>query len=70
MYPNPAKEKLLIKNASGNNLKVKINAINGQLIKEITLGNGINEICTSELEEGIYFVQIGANDLRKLIIKK
>jgi hypothetical protein len=70
LFPNPAKEKLLIKNDSGNNLEVKINAINGQLIKEINISNGINEIHTGELEDGIYFVHIGTNDLRKLIIKK
>lgn len=70
MYPNPAKEKVIIKNDSGKEITIQINAIDGQLIQEVKIGLGINEILTSELSEGIYFVQIGSNDLRKLIIKK
>lgn len=70
LFPNPAKEKLCIKNESGKVLEIRINTIDGQLIQEVQIGMGLNEISTNDLAEGIYFVQIGSNDLRKLIIKK
>ncbi len=55
VYPNPAKEKINIKNAGGLQNKIEIVNCFGQVIKEVeTTGSGID---ISGLNEGIYFLR-------------
>ncbi len=69
-YPNPASDKLFINNGSGKTFGFTIMTIEGQLVHTGIAGIGMNELNISDLSNGIYFIRIGENDLRKLIIKE
>jgi len=69
-YPNPASDKLFINNESGKTFGFTIMTIEGQLVHTGIAGIGMNELNISDLSNGIYFIRIGENDLRKLIIKE
>ncbi|MBO6117417.1 MAG: leucine-rich repeat protein [Bacteroidales bacterium] len=64
IYPNPAKDKVLIE-AYGD---VIIINNNGQVVKEIKNINGIKDINISDLESGVYYINVG-DITKKLIIK-
>lgn len=70
VYPNPAGEKFTIRNNGDKQITFEILTIDGQLVETGLLGLGENSIKTANLSNGIYFVKLGQNDLRKLIIKK
>lgn len=70
MYPNPAKEKVTIANGSNAAVSYELITIDGQLIQSGIIGVGTTELSLDSIAEGIYFVRLGATDLRKLIIKK
>jgi hypothetical protein len=70
IYPNPAGEKLTIRNNSDKQVAFEIMTIDGQTIEVGELGLGENSIKTDNLSNGIYFVKLGQSDLRKLVIKK
>ena len=56
LYPNPAKEKLKIKNRIGFGEKAEVINYLGQLINIVTIEN--SEIDVRDLAEGIYFLRI------------
>ncbi|KAA5533216.1 PKD domain-containing protein [Taibaiella lutea] len=62
IYPNPAKNSFTIDNQNGLFNEVKIMNAVGQLIKEISLKNGINKVDVSEMNAGIYYLLISGND--------
>jgi hypothetical protein len=70
MYPNPAGDKLTIRNNSDKLVTFEIMTIDGQTIEVGELGLGENSMKTDNLSNGIYFVKLGQSDLRKLVIKK
>lgn len=70
LYPNPANEKVILNNSSNATIFFTILSLEGQVIEKGIAGTGTTEIKTDNLTNGIYFVQLGENDLRKLIIKK
>jgi hypothetical protein len=70
MYPNPAGDKLTIRNNSDKQVAFEIMTIDGQIIEVGELGLGENSMKTDKLSNGIYFVKLGKSDLRKLVIKK
>jgi len=70
IYPNPAGEKFTIRNNSTKLIAFEIVTIDGQTVEAGLLGLGENSIKTDRLSNGMYFVKLGQNDLRKLIIKK
>ncbi len=78
LYPNPAKENIILEYSLSENSTVNIGVYNivGKEILKVTnenqgTGNHILNIKSNELKPGIYFVKILVNDsetLRKLII--
>jgi len=70
MYPNPAKNELFIYNGGTESLSFEILSVAGQFIEGGTLAIGENRFETSALPNGMYFIKIGENDLRKLQIQK
>lgn len=52
VYPNPAVGKLNIETATGGTLKVI--SITGQLLMEINLSGGLNEVPVNQLSPGVY----------------
>lgn len=65
LFPNPASDKLYI-NGLGNDkiLSIRILAVDGKLIKELTSNTRIIDL--NEIETGIYFIEITTDD-NKLI---
>ena len=71
VFPNPTKDAFILKRLSNINLKaVRINDINGRLIKQINLSQMQNSknIDISEVASGIYFMEV-TSDLGKGTIK-
>ncbi|TNF48705.1 MAG: T9SS type A sorting domain-containing protein [Bacteroidetes bacterium] len=67
LYPNPAHNELSIISDSEN--VYSIHSLSGQLIVSGLLIEGINQISVDNFSPGIYFVQVGLNGRRKLIIE-
>ena len=70
MYPNPAKEKVIFTNDSNSPLSFELLTINGVVVQTGIIGVGISTLDVQYLSEGMYFVNIGGKELRKLIVKK
>ena len=70
VYPNPAKDKIYISNGTKADLSVELSTIDGQIIHKSFIGIGNTELDLLTLADGIYFIRLGASDLRKLIVKK
>ena len=69
IYPNPTSNVLHIQNNSGVTMNaINIYSINGSLIKQIKSNEVVTTISVSELQSGIYFVKIEANN--QFITKK
>jgi hypothetical protein len=62
IYPNPAKNSVSIENQNGLFNDVKIMNAVGQLIKEVSLKNGINKVDVSEMNAGIYYLLISGSE--------
>ena len=75
LFPNPATDFtiLILKNNSTENQKLKILGLNGRLVKELAVRKNM-KIDTSDLENGIYLIQLFENNSllgnSKLIIKR
>jgi hypothetical protein len=72
VYPNPASDFVIID--QGNNSTLKIQSINGQLIKEIQMNAGSNRLDISELKDGVYILMFtnkttGNTQIKKLLVK-
>lgn len=70
MYPNPAKDKVVFSNDSNSPISYELITINGMVIQKGSIGIGKSTLDVQNLSEGIYFVNIGGKELRKLVIKK
>jgi len=65
LYPNPSKENIILENTDKKRIhNLKIFAINGKLIKEVSFTNQKNKeiVSVKELPKGIYFVQVLVED--------
>lgn len=61
LYPNPSNglfEVALNHNISGTNLKMEVVDLNGKMIYEDEIQNGVNYIHLQNIESGIYFVKL------------
>ena len=70
MYPNPAKEKVTFTNDSNSPLSFELLTINGVVVQTGSIGVGMSTLDVQHLSEGMYFVNLGGKELRKLIVKK
>jgi hypothetical protein len=70
IYPNPFKDNIYVSASAGEYLKIA--NIFGQIVYWSKLSNGVNEISTSYLPKGIYFIEINnatSNLLNYKIVK-
>lgn len=70
MYPNPAKDKVVFSNDSNSPISYELITINGMIIQKGNIGIGKSTLDVQNLSEGMYFVNIGGKELRKLVVKK
>ena len=70
MYPNPAKDKVVFSNDSNSPISYELITINGMIIQKGSIGIGKSTLDVQNLSEGMYFVNIGGKELRKLVVKK
>ncbi len=70
MYPNPAKDKVVFSNDSNSPISYELITINGMIIQKGNIGIGKSMLDVQNLSEGMYFVNIGGKELRKLVVKK
>jgi hypothetical protein len=56
MYPNPAKDFVTIESAM--DAVVKIYSVNGQMLSQQNISEGINTIDLSNLNAGMYFISV------------
>ena len=56
MYPNPAKDNVTIESAK--DAVVKIYSVNGQMLSQQNINEGINTIDLSNLNAGMYFISV------------
>ena len=66
MYPNPAENHITIECVK--DAVVKIYSVNGQMISQQNISEGINTIDISNLNAGMYFVSV--NETMVKIVKK
>ncbi len=66
MYPNPAKDFVTIESAKA--AVVKIYSINGQMLSQQNISEGINTIDISDLNAGMYFISVDETMVK--IVKK
>ncbi|MBQ4820607.1 T9SS type A sorting domain-containing protein [Aquimarina sp. MMG016] len=65
LYPNPAQEYFIVRGLDATTMDINILDINGKLIKHIPNYNLEDTITVSELQAGVYFVQIHAKGIQK-----
>jgi len=76
IYPNPASDKLFIKkNQSSYQIKsIRINSIDGKLVKSVSALNGNNSLDISNLSGALYFMTVTSEDdykaTYKFLVKK
>ncbi|MCX6294609.1 MAG: T9SS type A sorting domain-containing protein [Bacteroidetes bacterium] len=73
IYPNPAKENITINfTSSSKNVSVRIYDATGRLVKNIHIQSGENSINISELENGLYLLNLqdGNNSVTKRFVKQ
>ncbi|MBX7181211.1 MAG: T9SS type A sorting domain-containing protein [Bacteroidia bacterium] len=70
VYPNPATDFMYVELGQTNRAIAKISNLNGQLLSEITLTEGKNEIATSGLNSGLYLLQVQTEDGKNLLNSK
>ena len=66
MYPNPAENHITIE--STKDAEVKIYSVNGQMLSQQNISEGINTIDISNLNAGMYFVSVNGTMVK--IVKK
>ena len=66
MYPNPAKDFVTIESAK--DAVVKIYSVNGQMLSQQNISEGINTIDLSNLNAGMYFISVDETMVK--IVKK
>ena len=66
MYPNPAKDFVTIESAK--DAVVKIYSVNGQMLSQQNISEGINTINISDLNAGMYFISVDETMVK--IVKK
>ena len=66
MYPNPAENYITIE--SVKDAEVKIYSVNGQMLSQQNINEGINTIDISDLNAGMYFVSVNGTMVK--IVKK
>ena len=66
MYPNPAENYITIE--SVKDAEVKIYSVNGQMLSQQNISEGINTIDISDLNAGMYFVSVNGTMVK--IVKK
>ena len=64
IYPNPATDKIVIETT--NDLKLKIQNIEGKTIKTIKINAGLNTVSLKEISSGIYFFQLSDSISRRV----
>lgn len=63
LYPNPASTELNVRSINGELIStIAIYSINGSLIREVKANNSYQNIFVSDLQSGIYFLRVTAND--------
>ncbi|MBN2636073.1 MAG: T9SS type A sorting domain-containing protein [Prolixibacteraceae bacterium] len=70
VYPNPAKETFTIEPQNPETAFGKLYNLNGVLIKNLTVQQGINSYNISDLKSGVYFIQVQQKEgeiVRKLV---
>jgi len=68
LAPNPASEMVTVKWSTGMMIDISVRNINGQNVINTTGNGGTAYIDVSELQTGIYFININNEDVRKLIV--
>ena len=65
--PNPSNEYILIDNIGSNDFSIALIDLNGKVIKNII---GVNQIMTSDIQNGVYIVELNVNEqiARKKVI--
>lgn len=71
IYPNPVKDILTIENELSSDTKLTIVDVNGRIVKQFSSNSSLTSINVSDLNSGIYFVNIETNEGKatKKIIK-
>jgi Zn-dependent metalloprotease len=68
LYPNPVQEEVYIHCTADNKVKQGlILNVQGQVIEEFTVGQGITKLNVSHLSKGLYFVKIAGYKTEKLV---
>jgi hypothetical protein len=73
VYPNPAKNELVIKNLSGNNTITIVDATGRIVMRKNNVNNGLTTLNTTTLQNGLYSVVINngvENKTLKIVIEK
>jgi hypothetical protein len=73
VYPNPAKDKLIVSVSKNGNSTIGITDILGKAVKSITTTELQTAINVSDLESGVYFIKLtqdGTSYVEKFIISK
>src|SRR5690606_10049387 len=67
IYPNPVSDVLNVRMTDKEHQKARILNMEGRLIREVFLQQGMNRIHVAELEKGTYILQIGQDTAHKFI---
>ncbi len=73
VYPNPAKDKLIVSLSNSGNSIIIISDVLGKTVKEMTSNELQTQINVSDLQDGIYFIKVSQGDasyVEKIIISK
>lgn len=70
VYPNPAENKLFVKNISGIRITYELGDINGRILLSGNLGENKNSILIEGLAKGIYYLRIKGDRSQVLKIVK
>lgn len=73
VYPNPAKDKLIVRVNKNGNSTIDITDLLGKAVKQITTGELQTEINVSDLQAGIYFIKLTQDNVsyvEKIVISK
>ena len=70
IYPNPVQYDVFIEVNGATKLHGRIIDINGRIIKEISLQNGINMINMNGLAKGVYLLNINSTDSLQQITER
>ncbi|MCF8365402.1 MAG: T9SS type A sorting domain-containing protein [Bacteroidales bacterium] len=68
-YPNPSTGMVNLEIPDAENNSVSIYNQAGQLVQQLKMNNQFGRIDLSNQAKGIYFVQMGTNEMQKLIIR-